>query len=148
MNRITPFLWFDGRLEEAVQFYTSVFASARVHSQGPMMASFELEGQQFLALNGGPSHKFSPAVSFFVRCETQAEIDDYWSKLTAGGGKEGVCGWLEDKFGLSWQVVPAELGRLMGDEDREKSGRVAAAMMRMKKLDLEALVAAHRGEAH
>jgi predicted 3-demethylubiquinone-9 3-methyltransferase (glyoxalase superfamily) len=141
--RITPFLWFDKNAEEAVDFYLGVFKNSRRLSElrmttdgGPvprgsvLTIAFELDGQKFTALNGGPMFKFNEAVSFVVRCETQAEVDEYWEKLTAGGGKEGQCGWLKDKFGLSWQVVPARIGELI------KSPKAMQAMMGMKKLDI------------
>ncbi len=140
MQKITPFLWFDGRLEEAVKFYTSVFKDSRVVSINPMSATFVIEGQEFMGLNGGPMFTFNEAVSFFIRCETQAEVDYYWSVLTADGGAESKCAWLKDKFGVSWQVVPSALGRYLGDADREKANRVMQAMMKMSKIviaDLE-----------
>jgi predicted 3-demethylubiquinone-9 3-methyltransferase (glyoxalase superfamily) len=150
MNKITPCLWFDTEGEEAAEFYTSVFPNswivdvARYGSAGPrpegtvMTVSFELDGQKFLALNGGPEFTFSEAISFQVDCENQEEVDAYWSKLSAGG-EEGPCGWLKDKFGLSWQIVPRVLPELLGDPDREKSQRVMAAMLKMKKIEIEAL---------
>lgn len=139
MTKITPFLWLDGNVEEAVKFYASVFKSARVERVGPMSAAFELEGQGFLALNGGPQYKFNEAVSFFISCNTQAEVDYYWSRLTGDGGAEGRCGWLKDKFGLSWQVVPEALGRLKGGKDWDRANRVLQAMLRMKKIDISEL---------
>lgn len=142
-NRITPFLWFDGKLEEAVSFYASIFEDSRIVSLSPMSATFELAGQRFLAFNGGPQFEFNPAVSFFVHCETQNEVDDYWSKLTEGGGVEQPCGWVKDKFGLSWQIIPEVLGRYLRDPDREKSQRVLQAMLKMKKIDIAALNAAY-----
>jgi predicted 3-demethylubiquinone-9 3-methyltransferase (glyoxalase superfamily) len=150
MQRITPFLWFDNQAEEAARFYTSIFKNSRVldisrygdAGPGPqgtvMVAAFELEGQQFLALNGGPEFKFSEAVSFVVNCETQAEVDHYWDKLTEGG-KPNVCGWLRDKFGLAWQVVPTALSKMLQDKDRAKSQRVMKAMLQMTKIDIEGL---------
>jgi predicted 3-demethylubiquinone-9 3-methyltransferase (glyoxalase superfamily) len=150
MQKITPFLWFDGRAEEAMNFYTSVFKNAkrgkitRYGDAGPgakgsvMSAAFELEGQQFYALNGGPQFTFTPAVSFFVDCETQEEVDYFWDRLS-DGGKTNVCGWLQDRFGLSWQIVPSLLGRFLQDEDVEKSERVMRAMMQMTKLDIKGL---------
>ena len=142
--RITPFLWFDSNAEEAADFYCGIFANSRKLSElrntgdapgpkgGVLTVSFELDGLRFTALNGGPAYQFTPAVSFVVRCETQKEIDDYWSKLTAGG-KEIQCGWLVDKFGLSWQIVPARLPELL------KDSRAMQAMMKMKKLDIAEL---------
>lgn len=141
MQKITPFLWFDGRLEEAVQFYVSAFKDARIVSLNPMSASFVIEGQEFMGLNGGPDFKFNEAVSFFIRCTTQDEIDYYWSALTADGGVEGRCGWLKDKFGVSWQVIPTRLGDLLSDPDRAKAQHAMQAMLRMNKIviaDLEA----------
>jgi predicted 3-demethylubiquinone-9 3-methyltransferase (glyoxalase superfamily) len=150
MQKITPFLWFDGRAEEAMNFYTSIFKNSKVGrvsrygegGPGPkgavMSASFQLEGQEFMALNGGPMYTFSPAISFFVSCQTQAEVDDLWEKLSAGGEKSR-CGWLKDKFGVSWQIIPSVLGELLGDKDPAKSRRVLEAMLKMTKLDIEAL---------
>ena len=150
MPKITPFLWFDTQAEEAAEFYTSVFPSSRITdvsrygSAGPgregsvMTVTFELDGQQFTALNGGPEFTFNEAISFSVSCETQAEVDDYWSKLS-DGGEEGPCGWLKDRFGVSWQIVPTALPRLLGDPDREKSQRVMAAMLQMKKIEIDEL---------
>jgi predicted 3-demethylubiquinone-9 3-methyltransferase (glyoxalase superfamily) len=158
MQKITPFLWFDNQAEEAVNFYTSVFKNARVGKvsrygdagPGPrgtvMTASFNLDGQEFIALNGGPQFKFSPAISFVVNCETQQEIDHYWSKLSAGG-RTDQCGWLTDKFGVSWQIVPTILGQLMSDQDAEKSGRVMQALLQMTKLDIDGLKDAYEGAA-
>ena len=126
MQKITPFLWFDGKAEEAMKFYVSVFKNSKVVSTMPgpdgkvMTGTFQLEGQEFMALNGGPQFKFTEAISFFVNCETQAEVDELWDKLTAGGA-ESQCGWLKDKFGLSWQIIPSALGRLLGDKDRKKA---------------------------
>ena len=150
MRGITPCLWFDTEGEEAARFYTSVFPRSRITdvarygSAGPrpegtvMTVSFELDGQKFLALNGGPEFTFSEAVSFQVFCETQDEVDTYWSTLSEGG-QEGPCGWLKDKFGLSWQIVPTRLTELLEDPDREKSQRVMAATMEMRKIDVDAL---------
>lgn len=136
---ITPFLWFDGNLEEAVQFYSGVFKT-RVISKNPMSAEFEIEGQRFMGLNGGPNFKFNEAVSFFISVETQDEVDYYWNALTANGGAESQCGWLKDKFGVSWQVIPKTLGALLGNPDRDRAQRVAQAMLKMQKIviaDLE-----------
>lgn len=136
---ITPFLWFDGNLEEAVQFYSGVFKT-QVISQNPMSAEFEIEGQRFMGLNGGPTFKFNEAVSFFISVETRDEVDYYWNALTANGGAEGQCGWVKDKFGVSWQVIPKTLGRLLGDPDRDRAQRVVQAMLKMHKIviaDLE-----------
>lgn len=150
MQKITPFLWFDGRAEEAMNFYTSTFKNSKVGrisrygeaGPGPkgsvMTATFQVEGQEFVALNGGPLFKFTPAISFFVNCETQQEVDELWEKLSEGGEKQ-QCGWLKDKFGVSWQIVPSILGQLLGDKDAEKSKRVMQAMLKMTKLDIEGL---------
>ena len=146
MQTITPFLWFDNQAEEAMNLYLSIFKNskplsiARYGAGGPgpagsvMTASFELDGQQFVALNGGPIFKFTEAVSFVINCETQEEVDMYWDKLTADGGQESMCGWLKDKFGLSWQVVPGILSKLLSDKDAAKAQRVMGAMMKMKKI--------------
>jgi predicted 3-demethylubiquinone-9 3-methyltransferase (glyoxalase superfamily) len=157
MQKITPFLWFDNNAEEAAKFYTSVFKNAkmgnvsRYNDAGPgpagsvMIATFEIEGTQFIALNGGPLFKFTEAVSFVVNCETQEEVDDYWEKLTADGGQESRCGWLKDKFGLSWQIVPTALGKLMSDPNPEKSKRVMNAMLGMNKIIISDLEKASKG---
>ena len=150
MPTITPFLWFDSQAEEAMNFYASIFKRSRVISvnraQGKVMSvQFELEGQAFTALNGGPLFKFTEAISFFVACETQQEIDDLWGKLTADGGAPSRCGWLKDRFGLSWQIIPASLGRMLGDKDATRSKRVMDAMMQMNKLDLGRLQHAYDG---
>lgn len=145
MQKITPFLWFDGNLEEVVNFYVSVFPNARVERVNPMTAAFVIEGQDFLALNGGPQFKFNEAVSFFIRCETQDEIDYFWQHLTADGGNESRCGWLKDRFGLSWQVVPNALSDYLGGPDRAKAQRVMEAMLKMTKIDIAALQAASLG---
>ena len=145
MQKITPFLWFDGNLEEAVNFYTTVFPTGHVESMNPMSAAFVIEGQPFMALKGGPQFKFSEAVSFFIRCETQAEIDYFWEHLTAGGGVKSQCGWLKDKFGLSWQVVPNVLGQYLGGRDRTRAQRVMQAMLKMTKFDIAALEEAYVG---
>jgi len=154
MQKITPFLWFDDQAEEAARFYVSIFRNSRLGAisrygeagPGPkgtvMVARFELEGQEFLALNGGPQFSFSPAVSFVVNCESQDEVDHYWEKLSEGG-EEVQCGWLRDRYGLSWQVVPTILGKLMQDKDPEKAGRVMQAMLQMKKIDIAGLQRAY-----
>jgi len=156
MQKITPFLWFDGKAEEAMNFYVSVFKNSKVvrvsrsgdAGPGPkgtvMSATFQLDGQDFFALNGGPQFTFTPAISFFVNCETQQEVDQLWDKLSDGGRKER-CGWLKDKYGLSWQVVPSILGRLLGDTDAAKSKRVMQAMLQMDKLDIKGLQDAYDG---
>jgi predicted 3-demethylubiquinone-9 3-methyltransferase (glyoxalase superfamily) len=150
MQKITPCLWFDTEGEEAARFYTSVFPNskiveiARYGSAGPrqegtvMTVSFELNGQEFVALNGGPDFRFNEAISFQVNCESQEEVDGYWSTLSEGG-EEGPCGWLKDKFGVSWQIVPIVLSELLADSDREKSQRVMAAMLKMRKIEIDAL---------
>ena len=137
-QKIKPFLWFDNNLEEAIAFYKTVFPELEVHSINPMMGEFSIFGQEFLALNGGPQFPFTEAVSFFITCTDQNEIDYYWSALTEGGS-EGRCGWLKDKFGLSWQVVPAELGAHIGNSDPEKSAYAMNAMMQMNKFVIEDL---------
>jgi predicted 3-demethylubiquinone-9 3-methyltransferase (glyoxalase superfamily) len=156
MQKITPFLWFDGEAEAAMTFYTSIFKNSKVSEvtrygeagPGPkgsvMSCIFELDGQEFYALNGGPMFRFSPAISFFVKCETQEEIDDFWAKLSAGGTIQ-QCGWLQDKFGVSWQIVPTILGKLLQDKDPVKSQRVMKAMMKMIKLDIKGLKQAYEG---
>jgi predicted 3-demethylubiquinone-9 3-methyltransferase (glyoxalase superfamily) len=151
MPSITPFLWFDTQAEEAMNFYASVFNRSKVLSvnraQGKVMSvEFELEGQKFMALNAGPMYKFTEAVSFFVACETQLEIDDLWDKLTAEGGSPSRCGWLKDKFGLSWQIIPTALGRLLNDKDPGRAGRVMNAMLQMNKLDIGQLQRAYDGQ--
>jgi predicted 3-demethylubiquinone-9 3-methyltransferase (glyoxalase superfamily) len=157
MQRITPFLTFKDQAEEAINFYTSIFENSRILSttnygeagpgpKGTMMsASFELAGQEFMALNGGPSFTFSQGVSLFVNCETQEEVDELWEKLSEGGEK-GPCGWLTDKYGVSWQIIPRVLGELLRDEDAEKSQRVMNAMLQMSKIEIEALKVAAEGE--
>jgi predicted 3-demethylubiquinone-9 3-methyltransferase (glyoxalase superfamily) len=152
MQKITPFLWFDNQAEDAAKFYTSIFKNSKItgktHYTGEepvgdkgtvMTVSFELDGQQFVGLNGGPRFKFSEAVSFVVNCETQEEVDYFWKKLTADGGEESRCGWLTDKFGLSWQVVPRIAIELLTTKDAEKARRVTKAVMVMTKLDIAAL---------
>ena len=154
MQKITPFLWFDNQAEEAVQFYTSIFKNSRIGkitrydeagekaagrpAGSVMTVEFELEGQEFVALNGGPHFRFTEAISFVVNCKTQAEVDKFWKKLSAGG-KKVECGWLKDKYGLSWQIVPTILGELMSDKDTAKSHRVMQAMLKMVKLDIKEL---------
>jgi predicted 3-demethylubiquinone-9 3-methyltransferase (glyoxalase superfamily) len=154
MQKITPFLWFDNQAEEAMHFYASIFKNSRVLNvsrygeagPGPagavMSASFALDGQEFIALNGGPHFKFTEAISFFVRCESQQEINELWEKLSTGG-ETGRCGWLKDKYGVSWQIVPAALGQMLQDNDPAKSKRVMQAMLRMDKLDIAGLQRAY-----
>ena len=145
MTSITPFLWFDNTVRDAVAFYTSVFPNARVEVVSDFMATFELEGQRFHALNGGPQYKFTEAVSFFVSVETQDQVDYFWTRLTADGGEEGRCGWLKDRFGLSWQVIPTTLGAMLGHSDRGKADRAMQAMLKMRKLVIADLEAAFAG---
>ena len=154
MQKISPFLWFDGNAEEAVNFYVSIFKDAKILNlsrygeagPGPkgsvMSATFQLHGQEFIALNGGPHFKFTPAISFFVHCQTQEEVDELWEKLSAGGRKDR-CGWLTDKYGLSWQIVPDVLGKMLNDPDREKSKRVMTAMLQMDKIEVKKLEQAY-----
>jgi predicted 3-demethylubiquinone-9 3-methyltransferase (glyoxalase superfamily) len=155
MQKITPFLWFNNNAEEAAKFYVSIFKKSKIVSTtrygdagpGPkgsvMSVVFQLEGQSFYALNGGPLYSFTPAISLFVSCKTQKEVDTLWKKLSEGG-QEQPCGWVTDKFGLSWQVIPDVLGTLLGDKDRAKAGRAMQAMLKMKKIDIAALKAAAR----
>ena len=154
MQKITPFLWFDGNAEDAMNFYVSVFKKSKVVSvrrygkAGPgkegsvMTGTFQIEGQEFFVLNGGPQYKFTPAISLFVNCETQQEVDELWDKLSAGGRKDR-CGWLQDKFGLSWQVIPTDLGKLLGDKDPKKASSVMQAMLQMDKIDIKKLKQAY-----
>jgi predicted 3-demethylubiquinone-9 3-methyltransferase (glyoxalase superfamily) len=158
MQKITPFFWFDSQAEEAANFYVSIFKDskiinvARYGDAGPgpkgsvMLVNFQLEGQDFMALNGGPNYTLTPAFSLFVSCETQAEVNQLWGKLT-DGGEEVQCGWLKDKFGMSWQIIPKALMELMQDKDPVKSQRVFKAMLQMKKIDIEGLKRAYRGES-
>ena len=143
MQKISPFLWYNGDVEKAVDFYTSIFKSSKVISRNPMGATIELEGQQLNLFNGGPMFPFTEAISLYVNCDTQDEIDYYWEALTGGGGKESRCGWLKDKFGLSWQAVPAVLGTLLWDKDKKKADAAMQAMLKMVKLDIKALQEAH-----
>ena len=146
MSKIVPFLWFDGQAEAAAKFYVSLFQNSKIVSVMPgpdgkaMGVSFQLAGQDFTALNGGPQYKFTPAISLFVNCETQQEVDDLWKKLGAGGGgREDQCGWLQDKYGLSWQIIPTALGKMLGDKNRKKAGAAMQAMLQMKKIDIGGL---------
>ncbi|MCR2806424.1 VOC family protein [Paenibacillus soyae] len=150
MQKITTFLWFNDQAEEAMQFYTSIFHDSAIHQisrAGDQVISgtFQLEGQSFMALNGGPHYSFTPAISLFVSCETQAEVDELWERLLAGGGEESRCGWLKDKFGLSWQIIPKTLGELMNDKDPVKAQRVMNAMLGMKKIVIDELKRAYEG---
>jgi predicted 3-demethylubiquinone-9 3-methyltransferase (glyoxalase superfamily) len=156
MQKITPFLWFDDRAEEAAEFYTSLFNNSKILNMsrygegGPgapgsvMTVSFQIEGQEFTALNGGPVFNFNEAISFYISCETQEEVDHLWEKLSEGGEK-GQCGWLKDKYGVSWQIVPTALIEMLGDRDAEKARRVTQAMLKMGKLDIAALRRAYEG---
>ncbi|HEY3222016.1 MAG TPA: VOC family protein [Gemmatimonadales bacterium] len=158
MQKITPFLWFDNNAEAAAQFYTSIFTNSKIlevsrygdAGPGPkgsvMVVKFQIAGQEVTALNGGPRFTFSEAFSFVVSCENQKEIDEYWSKLTSGGGQESMCGWLKDKFGFSWQIIPANLGKLMGQKDPKKADRVMQALLKMRKLDIATLEQAAEDE--
>jgi len=152
MQKITPFLWFDTQAEEAANFYVSVFKDGKVievsraGEDGPaFIVTFEVHGQRFMALNGGPQFKFTEAISLYVDCETQNEVDRLWAALTANGGEESLCGWLKDKYSLSWQIVPKALPRLLSDPDREKANRAMQAMLQMQKIDLAKLRAAADG---
>ena len=154
MQKITPFLWFDGNAEEAMNLYVSVFKNSKVVSvrrygkagPGPegtvMTGTFQIEGQEFFVLNGGPQYKFTPAISLFVNCETQEEVDELWEKLSAGGRKDR-CGWLQDKYGLSWQIIPSTLGKMLGDKDPKKANSVMQAMLQMDKIDINKLKQAY-----
>lgn len=158
MQKITPYLWFDGQAEEAANFYASLFPDSKIENVArwgegspypdgtAMVVQFQLAGQNFVGLNGGPQYHFTEAVSFLVDCETQQEIDALWNKLTADGGEESMCGWLKDKYGLSWQIIPPILGELMGDKDPAKAGRVMQAMLQMKKIDIAGLKRAYEGK--
>ena len=155
MQKITPFLWFDGKAEEAMNFYSSIFKNSKIGritrygdaGPGPkgavMSGTFQLDGQEFMALNGGPQFKFTEAISFFVNCETQEEVDELWEKLSDGGQKSR-CGWLKDKYGLSWQIIPSALGEMLGDKDPEKSRWVMKAMLQMDKIDIKGLEQAYK----
>jgi predicted 3-demethylubiquinone-9 3-methyltransferase (glyoxalase superfamily) len=157
-QKITPFLWFDNNLEEALKFYTAIFKDSKVldvrryDEAGPdgktkvMTARFRLAGQEFMGINGGPHFQFTEAVSFVVRCKTQREVDYYWRRLTASGGKPSQCAWLKDKFGLSWQIVPDQLMDLLGDKDSAKAARVMQAMLLMTKISIAGLQRAHAGK--
>jgi predicted 3-demethylubiquinone-9 3-methyltransferase (glyoxalase superfamily) len=144
MQKIVPFLWFDGQAEEAMKFYVSIFKNSKIVSTMPgpngtvMGGSFQLEGQEFYALNGGPQYQFTPAISLFVNCETQKEVDELWGKLSASKADE-QCGWCKDKYGLSWQIIPTVLGKLMGDKNPKKAGAAVQAMLKMKKIDIKGL---------
>ena len=151
MKKITPFLWFDNQAEEAMNYYVSIFNNSKVIGVTPgpngiaMSVTFELDGQEFMALNAGPQFRFNEAISFFVDCETQEEVDELWAKLTADGGEESMCGWLKDKYGLSWQIIPSALGEMLGDKDPDKANRVMQAMLKMNKINVAALKQAYEG---
>lgn len=150
MQKITPYLWFDRQAEEAANFYVSLFQNSKVESvsRGPdgaaFIVTFQLDGQPFIALNGGPQFKFNEAFSMFVNCESQQQVDALWEKLTAEGGEESMCGWLKDKYGLSWQIIPTTLVRLMNDPDPVKANRVTQAMLKMRKIDIQGLEQAYQ----
>ncbi|MBI3159361.1 MAG: VOC family protein [Chloroflexi bacterium] len=152
MQKISPYLWFNDQAEEAAMFYISLFKNSRIVGTMPgpegrvMGVAFELEGQEFIALNGGPQFTFTEAISFFVHCETQDEVDHFWNALIADGGEESRCGWLKDKYGLSWQIIPNALGELMGDPDRERANRAMNAMLQMNKIVIADLQKAYDGE--
>ena len=153
MSKITPFLWFDTQAEEAMNYYVSIFRNSKVGSvqrQGPdgpvFSVTFELDGQEFMGLNADPRFKFNESISFFVNCENQKEVDEYWNKLIADGGEESMCGWCKDKFGLWWQIIPKQLGELMGDPDPEKSQSVMQAMFKMQKISVADLQKAYDGQ--
>ena len=151
MKKITPFLWFDDQAEEAMNFYTSTFKNSKVLgvSRGPdgkaQSVNFELEGQELIGFNAGPEFKFNEAISLFVDCKDQAEVDELWNKLTADGGEESQCGWLKDKFGLSWQIIPSALGQYLGDPDPAKAQRAMQAMLKMRKIIIADLEQAYEG---
>lgn len=148
MQKIVPFLWFDGKAEEAAKFYVSIFRNSKLLSVSPgpdgtaMAVTFQLEGQTFYALNGGPKYKFTPAISIYVNCETQAEVDELWNKLSSGG-REDQCGWLQDRYGLSWQVIPTALPMMLGDKDPKKANAAMQAMLRMQRIDIKGLQQAY-----
>jgi predicted 3-demethylubiquinone-9 3-methyltransferase (glyoxalase superfamily) len=138
-QKINPFLWFDNQASEAAKFYCSLFKNSKITEDTPMVVTFELEGQKFMALNGGPQFKFTEAISLFVDCDSQDEVDYFWNNLIADGGEESMCGWLKDKYGLSWQIIPNTLMELMGDKDQAKAQRVMQAMLKMRKIDVQKL---------
>ncbi len=145
MPRITPMLWFDNQAEEAAKFYCAIFPNSKIRHSTKLVTDFELDGSRFTALNGGPEFKFTEAISLMIECKDQKEVDHYWSKLTAGGGSESMCGWLKDKYGLSWQVTPVQLLRLIDDPDKAKAKRAFDAMLKMKKIDIAAIERAAKG---
>ena len=145
MQKITPFLWFNDNAEEAIKFYTSIFGNSKIVSESItpdgkyMLGTFQIEGQEYFVINGGPAFKFTEAISLFVNCKDQEEVDYLWENLTSGGGEESQCGWLKDKFGLSWQIIPETLTKLMGDKNAKKAKAVMDAMLKMKKIDVKSL---------
>lgn len=145
MKKVTPFLWYDGKAQEAAEFYTSIFKNSKIVSSNTMSATFQIDGCEFIAFNGGPHFKFNESISLFIDCNTQEEVDELWSKLSKGGS-ESRCGWLKDKYGLSWQVVPSILGKLLGDKDPVKAKRVMDAMLKMSKINIKALQDAYEGK--
>ena len=151
MKKITPFLWFDTEAEEAMNLYVSIFKNSKVLGVTPgpngraMSVNFELEGQEFIGLNAGPEFKFNESISFLVNCHSQEEVDELWEKLTADGGEESRCGWLKDKYGLSWQIIPTALGEMLGDPDQAKAARAMQAMLQMNKIDIQGLKQAYDG---
>ena len=152
MGKITPFLWFDTKAEEAARFYVSIFPNSKVLNvwragEQVQGVSFVLNGQEIRGLNGGPKFKFTEAASMFVDCESQEEVDRYWNALTTDGGSESMCGWLKDKYGLSWQIIPTQLGRMLGNQDRVKAGRALQAMLKMKKIVIRELENAFEGRS-
>jgi predicted 3-demethylubiquinone-9 3-methyltransferase (glyoxalase superfamily) len=151
MQKIVTYLWFDNQAEEAANYYTSLFPDSKIASSmpgpdgKPMVVNFQLAGQEFIALNGGPQFKFTEAISLLVNCQDQAEVDRLWNKLVGDGGEESQCGWLKDKYGLSWQIIPTALGEMLGDPDREKAGRAMQAMLQMRKIDVATMRNAFEG---
>lgn len=145
MQKVTTFLWFNTQAQEAAKYYVSLFKNSKVTSESPMVTTFVLDGVEFMALNGGPEFKFTEAVSLYVNCEDQAEVDTLWNRFLSDGGEESQCGWLKDKYGLSWQIIPKLLPELLGSADREKADRAMQAMLKMKKIDCAALQKAYDG---
>ncbi|MDQ3368817.1 MAG: VOC family protein [Myxococcota bacterium] len=144
-NKVSTFLWFESSAAEAAELYCSIFPVSKITSSSPMSTTFEIEGQRFIAFNGGSHYKLDPSISLFVSCNSQEEVDALWNRFLADGGKESKCGWLTDKFGLSWQIIPTQLMELMSDPDPVVANRVMQAMLAMQKIDIAALQAAHRG---
>lgn len=146
MSKITPFLWFNNQAEEAAKYYVGIFPNSKILNANPMFVTFQLDGEEIMALNGGPEFKFTEAISFFVECQDQAEVDQYWDQLVRDGGEAGECGWLKDKYGLSWQIIPKQLGELVGGSDRAGAGRVMTTMRAMKKIIVADLQKAYAGK--